>query len=539
MSKKYEEFPISEELVREFIKINREYWSDAKPNGKYIYLNFSMVRMQIGWIVPKLLYAKGMAEKSGAQVIVLTWHDNALLSEFIESFGMIHISLDKICNSNIFSMFKAAFKTIGFILSDGTGEGLKKLKSKSLGFNVGKPIYEDILRTSNVSTVKSCKNKNALKKIFHILWVLYALEKQCKKNPVICGITDDMAYHEGLFIKLFLSLGAKDYASSNIGETKVYLEKDGEVVRYYSLQRRKYRTIIDKLGDKEVEVSDKYLVDRFSGKNGNEIDKVAFAGKVLSREELSEKLGLDSKKKNIIIMCHTFSDAVFAHRCDFYRDYYDWVENTLAIAENVTDVNWILKPHPSRHIYNEAVDTIEAMYERHKKPHISMLNDDVSTASIKDIADVMVTIGGSAGCEFSCFGIPTVIIGKPNYQGFGFTIEPKTKEDYEKQLREINSLGRLDEEQIKMAKKVFYLINNKDERIYGRDDIEYDDEFSKGINDLYLGMNRAISKEYFVSNSGTNSYNESTLKYIIDFMNKNDLKETNYYKKGCQRGSEL
>ena len=534
MMKKTESFPISEELVREFIKINTPIWKNDDKKEKYIYLNFSMVRMQAGWIVPKLLYAKGLAEKTGAKVIVLTWHDNRLLSDFIESYDMEHISLDRICKSDIFSGLKAGLKTLGFLITDGTGEGLKNMNA--LGFNVGKSLYEDILRTSDLSTLKSCKNKTAAKKIFHLLWTLFALDNLCKKKPVIYGVTDDMAYHEGMFIKLFLKHGAKDFASSNVGETPVKLSEDGEPCRFHRLLHEKVKSSINNVDADVTRKAEEFLAKRFAGENGREIDRDAFSGRVCSREELSDELGLDKNKKNVVIMCHTFSDAVFAYELKMYRDYYDWMESTLSIAENVTDVNWIIKPHPSRKLYNEEKDSIEDMYKRHKKSHIFILSDDVSAASIKTFADVLVTVGGTAGCEFACIGIPSVIIGKPAYSGFGFTTEPATKKEYEDTLRNISKIEALNEEQILEAKKIFYMINNKDGEWYKGEKEFFTDDFAVMINSQYKAMNADIAKEYFILNSGTEGYNDKTVAQLTEYMKDHDIRDTSFYKRGFSRG---
>ena len=68
-----------------------------------------------------------------------------------------------------------------------------------------------------------------------------------------------------------------------------------------------------------------------------------------------------------------------------------------------------------------------------------------------------MTIGGNAGAEFACEEIPAVIVGKPYYSGFGYTVEPKSREEYEECLKKIHEVERLDNEQIRTAKKVFYI----------------------------------------------------------------------------------
>lgn len=149
MKKREEQFPLSEDLIEKFIQVNKKQWSGIKHTEQYIFINFSMVRMQAAWIVPKLLYAKGIEEATGAKVVVLTWRSNEILTRFIESFRIRHIALDRINEKNIAALMKAVCKVSWFMIVDGTGEGLKKMKA--CGISAGRSVYEDILRTSDLS----------------------------------------------------------------------------------------------------------------------------------------------------------------------------------------------------------------------------------------------------------------------------------------------------------------------------------------------------------------------------------------------------
>ncbi|MDE6744817.1 MAG: hypothetical protein K2J95_13140 [Lachnospiraceae bacterium] len=95
-----EEFPIDEDLVKEFIEGNKKIWKSMKHTNGFIFINLSMVRMQIAWLIPKLLYAKGIEETTGCKVIVFTWRENSLLKELFQSFGFYHIALNSMDKRN-------------------------------------------------------------------------------------------------------------------------------------------------------------------------------------------------------------------------------------------------------------------------------------------------------------------------------------------------------------------------------------------------------------------------------------------------------
>lgn len=196
---------------------------------------------------------------------------------------------------------------------------------------------------------------------------MYALNSFIKKHPLEYAVMDDFAYHEGAFIKLFRERGAKVLACSNAGHETLHYDNDGEIIGRMAMYNARYKEKIKTITDDKIAEADKLIADRFSGANGREIDRGAFAGKkVLTKDEFAAKLGLDLSKKTVIIMAHTFTDAVFNYGTYYFRDYYDWLEQILKIAREVKDVNWVLKPHPTRHAYNESADSIEDMFARYK-----------------------------------------------------------------------------------------------------------------------------------------------------------------------------
>lgn len=529
MKKSEEEFPIASEQLDRFIKVNTDLWGNSNSGKDGIIVNFSMVRMQVAWIIPKLLYAKGLAETTGANVYVISWRKNQELTELFESFGFKHIVLNQMMLKNPIYVVKAFMKTMFFIIKDGTGEGLKKLKMK--GVSAGKSIYEDILRTSNLSTLKNARNIICFKKMSHILCAAYILNAFCKRKNVRWAIIDDIAYHEGLFIKLFLRQNIEIWQMNNWRERKVQAAENGNIETTSSYLRSIIVKNLDKVEDSiAVQWTDNYLQERFKGNNGRNIDRGAFKGKkVFEKSELQALLNLNPNKKNVVIMAHTFTDAVFNYGEFYFRDYYDWTEKTLQLATEIEDVNWILKPHPTRKAYNENEDSIEKMYEKYKTKNISILTDEISGESIKNLADVIITIGGNAGAEFSCFGIPTVIVGKPYYQGFQYTIEPSDYDEYKKTLINIACIEKLNDKQILTAKKVFYLRNNESlDYMFSY----FHDDFSDYINKKYEHMMNKIALQYFAGNQGTEEYNDEILGDIITYFEKEDMRDCRYYKAG-------
>ena len=350
-----------------------------------------------------------------------------------------------------------------------------------------------------------------------------------KHTPIFC-VSDDLAYHEGMQLALFKLHGAGIRNVSNIGMGKVEFDEKYRTVRWHYMNYLYCHDHIDEAREEDAITAVKYLADRFRGKNGRNIDKGAFKDKLVwNRDDGIKELGLNPQKKNIVIMAHTFTDAVFNYGDTYFRDYYDWTEQTLRIAGTIDDVNWILKPHPTRKAYHESDDSIEDMYKRYKKDNIFLLSDAVSAESIKNLADAIVTIGGTAGAEFACFGIPALIVGTPYYKGFGYTLEPKSLKQYESCLRRMKNIRPLSEEQMTMARRVFYTRNIL--RKEQADDV-FSDEFTKLLQAGYSKMLDEMALEYFEKNNGTKCYNDEITLNVLAYLADKDYKETEYYRAG-------
>ena len=526
-----EEFPIDKEKAEELIDLFRHKDYSCIKSDKYVYVNLSMVRLQIMWILPKIFYAMGVAKETDAQVVVITWRNNSLLDNLLDSLGVKHLCIEDMNHKNIGAFFKSFVKTAAFYTSHKTGIELQKVKIGR--FQLGQALYEDIIRTSSLSTIKSVRNKVCLKKMIHMTWMAYSLMDYLKKNPPVLCVADDIAYHESLQNAIFYSMGATIYSQHIYGESKVLLDDEFRSIRRGKVRNKLIREHISDVGEDAVAQAEAMLKAKFEGKAGRDIDRGAFSGKkVVDRNEIEGLLGLEKGKKNVVIMAHTFSDAVYNYGKLYFRDYYDWLEKTLKIAGSNNNVNWILKPHPTRKVYNENVDSIEKMYDKLKKENIYMLPDYISAESIRNIADVIVTIGGNAGGEFSCFGIPSIIVGEPYYKGFGYTIEPETRKQYEDILNNIDSVKPLTNDQVITAKKVYY--SNFTIKL-GRD---FNDEFAEILLDKNKEMSDKIATKLFASNKGTKQYNNEVLSNIINYFKTHNIEECEYYKRGLLRGKE-
>lgn len=212
----------------------------------------------------------------------------------------------------------------------------------------------------------------------------------------------------------------------------------------------------------EVErLANAYLTRRFQSGSGQLATDAAFAaGKRVfdGKAEFCHQYGLPSDRRTAFVLLHEFTDyphSVFLKPLMF-QDYYEWFRRTLDAAVSTSHVNWIFKEHPSAHLYPTKDLNLREVFGRLNASNVRFLpaDEDFNARSIPHLADAVVTCIGTAGLEYSCFGIPCVVGGEGPYTGFGFTIEPNDIPEYEHVLCNIGHLQRLRADQILAAKAV-------------------------------------------------------------------------------------
>lgn len=180
----------------------------------------------------------------------------------------------------------------------------------------------------------------------------------------------------------------------------------------------------------------------------------AYSGRVYQRKDLLDELGVAQQQRIGFILAHVFCDSPHLSTSMLHADYFRWLETTIECAADTEGITWIVKPHPSSALYGEE-GLVESMVQGAGRDNVRVCPADMNTRSLIDCADVVVTVHGTAGLEYACFGIPVILAGTPFYASFGFTHEPETAEEYCALIKDAAKLDRLSPEQISQALIVF------------------------------------------------------------------------------------
>jgi hypothetical protein len=450
----------------EFIEENEKHWRDIKTEpdkGKILIESFLMTP---SYIFQAGRIAKSIQEETGCEPVIFTRRIFRQSNYFLfRSFQIDKIIYRTGYFLNPVIVAQALWHAISFYARGNTGRRLLDLRFKDV--DIGDLIYDSIIRHEvavyTLPTVAVRFWKQITMAYFNVLVIERVLQKNAVKYVVLShkdytefGTIARVCHRDSIPVILSFKKRMKKVKKSNV-----------KAHRFAPTLQVLNET---KNNQDKMKSTQEYLDVRFRGASDSFDSRNAFADKpVYTREMLFRKISVpDDGKPLVFIMLHEFSDAPHCSESMLYMDYYDWFTKTIDYVSKLDNAHWIAKVHPVQYTTAEGV-IADSLIQRHKGTNVHLCPGDMNTISIKDLAHAVVTAQGTAGVEFSSFGIPVVITGKAFYSGFGFSLEPATIAEYEGILSSIESLEALDEDQMKTAKAVIGatdLFSDLDDKIY-------------------------------------------------------------------------
>lgn len=191
-----------------------------------------------------------------------------------------------------------------------------------------------------------------------------------------------------------------------------------------------------------------------------------FNKRLFETDVLRKRLNLVPGKKTAIIFPHVSWDATLFWGKALYKNYEEWLVDTVRAACANDRVNWIVKIHPA-HIgkavregfRGEPAEVITLRkYIGDLPAHVSVIpaESDISTFSLFNLMDYCVTVRGRVGIEAAKCGIPVLTAGKGPYDHRGFTVDPESREEYLETLTSIDTIPPLSSAHRELAERFAY-----------------------------------------------------------------------------------
>ena len=455
--------PVPPALVRaiaDFVHANAAYWGMTQRGSPGILVEGHLSQYGPNYLLRTAVAAKAVQEKTGLDIDVafnglsFQWLAARTVYESFQIRGFIYLDRHGLLRN-------IAFRVLSKLVTLRIGAKLRRpediLELEYDGIKVGDLIYDDVLKLSGRRTIERIDGdvRLAIARSYYYYLQYRALFRERRYAYYVSTHTAYSQY--GLLCRVALSAGVKVIETTDI-----------QMAFYESIARDSLPTyhdgirnsIVVELATPKVDAgalrqAGQAALQRRLASQVNQIDaEKAYRGRVYTKAELREALGLKPDKKIAFVLAHVFSDAPHLSSGMLHADYYQWLLATLRVCAQVPGVQWVVKPHPSASLYGED-GVVEQMVRDTEARNAVACPRDLNTRSLWECADALVTVHGTAGLEFGCLGIPTVLAGRPFYRGFGFTIEPATLEEYGQALAALATAAPLSDEQKQRALEVY------------------------------------------------------------------------------------
>ncbi len=453
---------------KRFVEINKQYWHKAPISDKagLILVEGFFADSGNNYVLRTGMLAKAIQSKTQYEPVVLfdkpAFKSISAANKYA-SFGIKRFIYIRPGISKALSYLQAGFYALKNYISLKNPDDLLKIKHQ--GILLGDLIYDDLIKLKDHQYTISKIDRVCLKSIFHAFFFYFSYSKIFKKYPVKFLICTHLVYVQyGLFARVGLRNGAKIIETNdlmvNYLDAKEY-QNDTIAVTYHVACKHYFNKLLSNAPNKDafVAFAEENLKERMAGSNKQYDARLAYKNKtILTKQALQERLSIPaSDKPFVVIFSHVFADAPHCCINMLFRDYYDWLTQTLKHIVKIKAVNWLIKPHPSAKLYGEdgLVESLVESAVSGLERNVFVFPKEVSTSNLDQIAEAIVTVSGTAGIEFGCLGVPVILAGSPFYGNYGFTLDPASREEYFCLLDKIPAIPKLSAQQI-MEAKVMY-----------------------------------------------------------------------------------
>ncbi len=448
----------------DFTRENEKIWLPfterlTKPSDKCILVDLLVTHP--GYFIGNATVAKYLQSLLGCNVVGLVPSlETPGLIAMVKSFGIEKVIVEPDFSKQSGELLPAVKQVIEFIKG-----GDLKTRLLNIRFNdnlVGDLIYDSYLRETGKSEVAGIDD-GLVTFIYTACAYVAHYGRVMSDLDVVATVQGHVVYNRfGILARLALSKGAtvygKKYAEAPF-TVRCYRTLEDVMTFEYTFSAEEFDALWRVNRDLAIDGGRRYLAERFAAQTPDGDVMLAFGPekKLYGRQELAQELGLPQGRFTAFIMPHVHCDSPHRNRGMLYQDFHDWLIDTIDQAVTNDRVNWIIKPHPSEHCYENAVTTRQlAAGLVADVPHVAIAPDDLNTAALPELADAIVTAVGTVAAELPAVGIPAVIAGEGPISGLGIANEPKTLDEYRRILATIEDLPKPTQEQMERALAYIY-----------------------------------------------------------------------------------
>ena len=178
---------------------------------------------------------------------------------------------------------------------------------------------------------------------------------------------------------------------------------------------------------------------------------------------LRRALGLRRDRKVAVLFAGVTWDLATAGRDVAFDGMYDWIDETLRLAVNLPEVQFVIRAHPAETSVltrEHALDRIKDLWPE-LPPNVRTIAPEtpIPVRRLCEVADVVLTYCSTTGIEAAIYEKPVMVSGAPHYRGRGFTIDIGSRAEYTTAIQQwaAGALCHSPREASEAARRYFHL----------------------------------------------------------------------------------
>lgn len=241
---------------------------------------------------------------------------------------------------------------------------------------------------------------------------------------------------------------------------RMWLAQDAEVMRQdtSALWEARGRT---KLTEEERKDLEAMFGARRSGEQWGQFARQWQSAPSQGAKAAAEQLDLDLSRPVVLLCTNVVGDSLALNRQVFTSGMAEWLAVTVKDFEVLDGAQLVVRVHPGEmlgagHPSTEIVRS--ALPDM--PPHVKLVgpDSDINTYDLIQLADLGLVYTSTVGLEMAMSGIPVIVAGDTHYRGKGFSIDPRSMEDYLAIVKRALHSGeeKLNEDQRELAVRYAY-----------------------------------------------------------------------------------
>lgn len=194
------------------------------------------------------------------------------------------------------------------------------------------------------------------------------------------------------------------------------------------------------LSSGENEILDVYLRNRYKP-DGSEFADIRPPNQIKNKQKLLDKLNIDGNKPIWCIFSHLNWENPVTSSRKAYRDYNEWIIETIKTIKDISNIDWLIKIHPAEKMYDTTGGVRKLIKNNFPNlpSNIKVIPPDtnINTYDLYQVIAGGITCLGTAGLELAAKGKPVILAAEAFYSKKGFTCDGLTSSEYQKFISEI------------------------------------------------------------------------------------------------------